>query len=53
MGAVPTSLYVSAARGLDVLILSVAPLLLFPTPGGAQVSLALSAIVLTVLVNRN
>jgi hypothetical protein len=52
MGAVPTSLYVSAARGLDVLILSVAPLLLSPTPLGAEISLGLSAVVLTVLVAR-
>lgn len=52
MGAVPTSLYVSAARGLDALLLGVAPLLVAPTAVGAQVSLGLDAVVLAVLLNR-
>jgi hypothetical protein len=52
MGAVPTSLYVSAARGFDVLVLGSLPLLLAPTGTGAVVSLALDGIVLAVLLNR-
>ncbi len=52
MGAVPTSLYVSAARGFDALLLGSAPLLVAPTPTGTAVSLALDAVVLAVLLNR-
>ena len=52
MGAVPTSLYVSAARGFDVLLLGSAPLLLAPTATGAVISLALDGIVLAVLLGR-
>jgi len=52
MGAVPTSLYVSAARGFDVLVLGSAPLLLAPTSTGAAISIALDGIVLAVLLNR-
>jgi hypothetical protein len=52
MGAVPTSLYVSAARGFDVLLLGSAPLLIAPTVTGAEISLALNGVVLAVLVNR-
>ena len=52
MGAVPTSLYGSVARGFDVLILGSFPLLLAPNVTGAGISLALSGIVLSVLVAR-
>lgn len=52
MGAVPTSLYVSAARGFDALLLGSAPLLLAPSATGAAISLALDGIVLAVLLNR-
>ncbi len=52
MGAVPTSLYVSAARGFDALLLGSAPLLIAPTVTGAEISIALDALVLAVLLNR-
>ena len=52
MGAVPTSLYVSAARGFDVLLVGTAPLLIAPTPNGALVSLVLDGAVLLWLTNR-
>lgn len=52
MGAVPTSLYVSAARGFDALLLGSAPLLIAPTTTGAQISLGLDAVVLAILLNR-
>jgi Family of unknown function (DUF6297) len=52
MGAVPTSLYVSAARGFDALLLGSAPLLIAPTVTGAEISVALDAVVLAVLLNR-
>lgn len=52
MGAVPTSLYASAARGLDVLLLLSTPLLIAPGTGGAEVSLLLGAVVLAVLLGR-
>ncbi len=50
MGAVPITLYLSALRGFDALVLGVAPLLISPTTVGAQVSLGLDAVVLAVLV---
>ncbi len=52
MGAVPTSLFVSAARGFDVLLVGTAPLLIAPTPNGALVSLVLDGAVLLWLTNR-
>jgi hypothetical protein len=52
MGAVPTSLYVSAARGFDVLLLGSAPLLIAPNLTGAEISIGLDAVVLAVLLNR-
>lgn len=52
MGAVPTSLYVSAARGFDALLLGSAPLLIAPTVTGAGISIGLDAVVLAVLLNR-
>ena len=52
MGAVPTSLYVSAFRGFDALLLGTVPLLVAPRAVGAEVSLALDAIVLAILANR-
>lgn len=52
MGAVPTSLYASAARGLDVLLLLSTPLLVAPGTGGAEVSLVLGVVVLAVLLGR-
>ena len=51
-GGVPTNLYGSALRGFDILILTVAPLLLWPTANGVESSLALSAITISVLVSR-
>lgn len=51
-GGVPTNLYGSALRGFDILILTVAPLLLWPTANGVEASLALSAITIGVLVSR-
>ncbi|WP_028658605.1 DUF6297 family protein [Nocardioides insulae] len=52
MGAVPTNLYGSAVRGLDIVGLVSIPLLLSPDLTGAAVSLALSGVVLGVLVRR-
>jgi Family of unknown function (DUF6297) len=52
MGAVPTSLYVSAARGFDALLLGSAPLLIAPTVTGAEISIGLDAVVLAFLLNR-
>lgn len=52
LGAVPTSLYVSAVRGFDVLLLGSAPLLIAPTPQGALISIALDGIVMTILLAR-
>jgi hypothetical protein len=52
MGAVPTSLFGSLARGFDVLLLLCAPLLLASPANGAFISLVLSGVVLTYLLNR-
>jgi hypothetical protein len=52
MGAVPTSVFVSAVRGFDALLLGSAPLLLAPTVTGAEISVGLDAVLLAVLVNR-
>lgn len=52
MGAVPTSLYVSAARGLDVLLLVTAPLLFSPTVLGAEIAIGLGAVVMSILLSR-
>lgn len=52
-GGVPTNLYGSIVRGLDVVALASVPLLLSPTAGGAAISLALDAVVLAVLVFRH
>ena len=52
MGAVPTSLFGSLARGFDVLLLLCAPLLLAAPATGAFISLVLAAVVLVVLLNR-
>ena len=51
-GAVPPSLFGNVLRGLDVLLLLTAPLLLASPTLGAQISLALAFIVLTILINR-
>ncbi len=52
-GGVPTNLYGSAVRGFDILVLTAAPLLLFGDHVvAAEVSLALSALVLAVLLGR-
>lgn len=51
-GAVPTNLYGSIARGFDILVLTTAPVLLWPNGGGALVSLLLSLGVLGYLVGR-
>jgi hypothetical protein len=52
MGAVPTSVFVSAVRGFDALLVGSAPLLLAPTVTGAELSLGLDAVLLVVLVSR-
>jgi hypothetical protein len=52
MGAVPTSLYFSVLRGFDVLLLGTVPLLIWPTPNGSALSVALMAVVLSFLVSR-
>ncbi|HEU5044431.1 MAG TPA: DUF6297 family protein [Nocardioidaceae bacterium] len=52
MGAVPTSLFGSLARGFDVLLLLCAPLLLASPANGAFISLVLSGAVLTFLLHR-
>lgn len=51
-GAIPTGLIGSALRGFDILALGVVPLLVAPDSTGATVSLGLSSVVLSVLVNR-
>jgi hypothetical protein len=51
-GAVPTNLYGSAARGFDVLLLAVAPVLFSPSIDGAVVSAVVSAAVLSYLLGR-
>jgi len=51
-GGVPTNLYGSVVRGIDVLLLTTAPLLIAPTPTGTLISLALSFVVLSYLVAR-
>ena len=51
-GAIPTGLIGSALRGFDVLALLVVPLLVAPNEIGAYVSLGLTSVVLSVLVNR-
>ncbi|MGI9157555.1 MAG: DUF6297 family protein [Marmoricola sp.] len=51
-GGVPTNLYGSVIRGVDVLLLTTAPLLLLPTATGTAISLVLSFVVLSYLVGR-
>lgn len=51
-GAIPTGLIISTLRGFDVLALAVVPVLVAPDVNGSLVSLALSASVLTFLVQR-
>ena len=51
-GAVPTNLYGSALRGLDILVLTVAPLLAWHEQAGAEVSIGLSLLTLGVLIGR-
>lgn len=51
-GAVPTNLYGSVLRGLDILLITAAPLLFSPTAGGALASLALTFAVVSYLVGR-
>jgi Family of unknown function (DUF6297) len=51
-GGVPTNLYGSVLRGFDVLLLTVTPMLISPTAGGAWVSILLCAVVVEVIVRR-
>ncbi len=51
-GAVPTNLYGSVLRGLDIWLLTAAPLLLGDPVFGAELSLAASALTLAVLLGR-
>ena len=51
-GAIPTNLYGSAVRGFDIALLTIAPVLIWPTDNGALFSLALSGITLTYLTSR-
>ncbi len=51
-GGVPTNLYGSLLRGLDILVITAAPLLFSPTAGGALVSLALTFGVVSYLAGR-
>lgn len=51
-GGVPTNLYGSALRGFDMLLLTTAPMLISYSTTGAWCSLALSAVVLSVLLGR-
>jgi hypothetical protein len=52
-GGIPAGLAWSLLRGLDVLVLLTAPILISPTGNGALVSLALGAIVLPIIVRRD
>lgn len=52
-GGIPPGLLLSLLRGLDVLVLGVAPILISPTSTGALISLALSAGVLSWVVRRD
>ena len=51
-GAIPTNLYGSAVRGFDIALLTIAPVLIWPTDNGALFSLALSGITLSYLTGR-
>lgn len=51
-GGVPTNLYGSVLRGVDIAVLTALPMLLSPTGGGAVVSLAVSAGVIGYLCSR-
>ncbi len=51
-GGLPTGLILSALRGFDVLLLAVIPLLAAPNATGAMISLSLTALVTSILVNR-
>jgi hypothetical protein len=53
MGAVPTSLYFSVARGFDVLLLLSTPLLISPTTAGAEWTVLIGAGVLGLLLARD
>jgi Family of unknown function (DUF6297) len=53
MGAVPTSLYFSVARGFDVLLLLSTPLLISPTTAGAEWTVLIGAGVLSLLLARD
>jgi len=50
-GGVPANLYGSALRGFDIALLTGLPLLL-PGGNGATISMAVSAVVLLILINR-
>jgi hypothetical protein len=52
MGAVPTNLYGSAVRGFDIVLLTIAPMLIWQSANGALFSLALSGVTLSYLVAR-
>ncbi len=52
MGAVPTSLYFSVARGFDVLLLLTTPLLISPTAKGAAWTVAIGVLTLSILLGR-
>jgi hypothetical protein len=52
MGAIPTNLYGSAVRGFDIVLLTIAPMLIWQTANGALFSLALSGVTLSYLVSR-
>ncbi|TQK72867.1 DUF6297 family protein [Nocardioides sp. SLBN-35] len=51
-GGVPTNLYGSVLRGVDIAVLTALPMLLSPTSGGAVVSLAVSVGVIGYLCSR-
>ncbi|MGD9960254.1 DUF6297 family protein [Nocardioides sp.] len=52
-GGVPTNLYGSVVRGMDVLLLTLAPMLLSPSDAAAWVSILLSFAILAYLVSRD
>ena len=51
-GGVPTNLYGSVLRGVDIAVLTALPMLLSPTPGGALTSLVVSVGVIGYLCGR-
>ncbi|CUR54133.1 membrane hypothetical protein [metagenome] len=52
-GGVPTNLYGSVVRGADVLLVTLAPMLLSPHDAAAWVSIGLSAAILAYLIARD